>query len=149
MPGLETMISLQGGCHCEAVKIEFSTANPVSSTHPRACDCSFCQKHGAAYLSDSHGALLIACNSSEDLLSYRQGSENAQFLMCVHCGVLVAVIFHQDAIVYGAVNAKCLDRFAEFSATETSSPQLLDATDKVSRWTKLWVTNVSFAYARQ
>lgn len=146
MPALETIISLRGGCHCKAVKIEFSTGNPVSSTHPRACDCSFCQKHGAAYLSDSNGALLIFCKSPEDLLSYRQGSENAQFLMCAHCGILVAVVFSQDSIIYGAVNASCLDRFAEFASPETSSPQVLDATDKVSRWTRLWIPRVTFAY---
>lgn len=147
MSSLETTMTLHGGCHCETVKIEFIAHGTIFSMPPRACDCSFCQKQGAAYLSDANGALAIVCNKPEDLVFYRQGSENARFLMCAHCGILVAVTFSRDATVYGAVNALCLDTFAQFPAPEPSSPQLLSAEEKISRWTTLWMADVSFVYA--
>jgi hypothetical protein len=139
-------ISLHGSCHCNAVKITFATCQLPMSIHPRACDCSFCRKHAAAYVSDPRGSLLIECESRESLLNYRQGSGNADFLMCAHCGVLVAVTFNGDTITYGAVNSACLDRFAEFADAFSSSPQLLSTENKVSRWTEFWVPDVRFSY---
>jgi hypothetical protein len=147
MSNLETIILLHGGCHCGVVKIKFMTRNPILSASPRACDCSFCQKHGAAYTSDPCGTLTIACNGPDDLLRYQQGSKHTQFLMCAHCGVLLAATYNSGSIIYGAVNVLCLDRFNDFSTSERSSPQQLSTTDKISRWTKLWVPNVTIAYA--
>ena len=112
---------------------------------PRACDCSFCQKHGAAYVSDPAGRLCISVETADALRRYRQGSNAAEFLFCGHCGILVAVIFEHAAGTYGAVNARCLDAAARLGQSVSASPQQLSAGDKVDRWLRLWIPNVELA----
>jgi len=143
---MTTRISLQGSCHCGAIGIEYTTCQLPSSVVPRACDCSFCRKHGAAYVSDPSGALAISCADIHALTTYRQGSENARFLMCSGCGVLIAVCFDKGSSSFAAINALCLDRYEEFPAALCSSPQKLSAAEKTARWSTLWIPAVSFQY---
>ena len=113
-----------------------------SRISPRACDCSFCQMHGASYVSDPAGRLSVFEHEPEALHVYRQGSKRAQFLMCANCGVLVAVIMEEEGRVYGAANAACLDARQTFAASVPVSPQQLGADEKVSRWQQAWVADV-------
>lgn len=136
------MATLAGGCHCGGLRVEFQTAQNISSLHPRACDCSFCRKHGAAYVSDPAGALSITENAAGLLADYRQGSNAARFLFCRRCGVLIAVVYEQDASTFGAVNSGCLDSADEFAESASASPQKLGAAEKTSRWQQLWVPDV-------
>lgn len=139
--------TMRGGCHCGQITLEFSTIKNPADIHPRSCDCSFCQKHGAAYISDPNGTLSITRSHADALQEYRQGSSVAQFLMCRECGVLVAVVFAHDARLYGAVNAGCLDGKTGLADALSASPQLLSPEEKVSRWLTLWVPNVALITA--
>ncbi|RDZ29170.1 GFA family protein [Lysobacter silvisoli] len=134
---------LPGGCHCGAVRLEFATALTPQDTAPRACDCDFCRKHGAAYVSDPTGRLRIRVADAAGLLAYRQGSEAALFRLCARCGVLVAVTYEQDGRLYAAVNATALDRRDAFLPAVDASPQLLSREQKIERWTRLWVGDVA------
>ena len=46
---------------------------PPEAYNPRACDCDFCSKHGAAYVSDPKGALRIRLKEEGQTSRYRQG----------------------------------------------------------------------------
>ena len=142
MPLAQQSTTLHGNCHCGGLKVEFTTSRNPEDTNPRACDCGFCQKHGAAYISDPSGALRIIATEPSVLHSYRQGSEQARFQLCGQCGVLVAVIFEHNGRVYGAVNVGCLDERAILGASVPASPQLLSPQEKLSRWLQLWVPDV-------
>ena len=131
-----------GGCHCGNIRLAYSTHVEPSAIEPRACDCSFCQKHGAAYISDPAGALVIAAADPRALHRYRQGSNTAEFLICDRCGVVAAVLVDHHARLYGAVNARCLDAFADFGPAVPASPQQLAASEKLARWLRLWVPDV-------
>lgn len=133
--------TLHGSCHCADLTAELSTRIAPSGFHPRACDCSFCRKHGASWISDPAGRLRITARGST-LQSYRQGSDQARFLVCGRCGVLVAVVVEHDGRMSGALNAGCLDAPPAFGATVAASPQLLDADAKRARWRELWVADV-------
>lgn len=133
---------LSGGCHCGRVRIEFGTATSPTDIHPRACDCSFCTKHGASYISDPAGSLCIEVKGQDAISEYRQGSESARFLVCRCCGVMVAVVFDDDAGSYGAVNSRCIDGDVVFGPLQTVSPQRLAGEEKRSRWAKLWTPGV-------
>ena len=110
--------------------------------NPRACDCSFCIKHGAAYVSDPAGQLQVTTADPSTVRAYRQGSEAARFQLCGECGVLVAVTFEHDARLFGAVNVTCLDARTDFGATVSASPQSLSPEAKVARWLQVWVPDV-------
>lgn len=143
MPPTKNTTTLHGSCHCGRLRIEFSTNQDPADFTPRACDCSFCRKHGAAYVSDPAGRLSVSTREGA-LRKYRQGSDSADFLVCGECGVLVAVIFEHDGRIHGAVNAGCLDGDTGFMAPVPASPQTLSAEEKISRWLKLWIPDVEF-----
>ncbi len=140
-------VTLQGSCHCGQLHLEFSIGQDPATIAPRACDCSFCQKHGAAYISDPAGRLTVAESRPGTLREYQQGSNTAQFLICGNCGVLVAVIFRHNSRIYGAANASCLDGPTGLGKPVPASPQSLSPEEKVSRWLKLWVPDVVLATA--
>lgn len=140
--------SLQGSCHCAGLTLRYDTDQTPSATRPRACDCAFCRKHGAAYLSDPAGALSIAEHGAGSRREYRQGSENARFQVCGRCGVLVAVLFERDGRTYGAVNVRCLDGDPGFDETVDVSPQRLSAEEKIARWLQAWIPDVTVTSAR-
>lgn len=135
---------LPGGCHCGRIGVAFETATLPADLHPRACDCRFCTKHGAAYVSDPEGRLRIEVTGTDILGEYRQGSGSARFLLCRCCGVLVAVLFDDGPGRYGAVNARCFEDVV-FGAPRTVSPQTLSGDDKRGRWTTLWTPLVELS----
>jgi len=111
----------------------------VQSLSPRACDCDFCTRHHAAWVSDPEGHLAVRGNDAM-LQRYRQGSEQAEFLVCRQCGVLVAVIARDnDERLIGAVNRNAFDSQDEFVDETIVSPRLLAAEAKRARWRQVWM----------
>lgn len=137
---------LGGGCHCGAIAVEATLSQPPSHYAPRACDCGFCRRHGASWLSDAHGRLRLRARDAASVHRYRQGSGQAEFVACVHCNVLLAVTCEADGRHYAAVNARALDpdRVAGFAPEQVASPQRLPADDKLARWRQLWFADVRF-----
>lgn len=133
-----TSLTHAGGCHCGALRWTLDTLHSLDEFAPRACDCDFCTRHRAAWVSDSQGILRIRAKPSE-LQRYRQGSGQAEFLVCRTCGVLVAVIAATaDGQLRGAVNRNAFDRREEFPASVVVSPQRLEPDAKLARWSQLW-----------
>ena len=128
---------LHGGCHCGKLTVALATGRSSGTLHPRACDCTFCTKHGAAWVSDAGGRMAIVARDPATLAQYRQGGAGARFLLCRDCGVLVAVVHEGDDGLRGAVNARCLDD-ARLPDAVAVSPQRLSPDEKRARWTTLW-----------
>lgn len=137
-----TSSRLHGGCHCGAITVDFATSLVPADTAPRACDCSFCRAHGAAWISDPAGQLVVHVLRPDVLRRYRRGSEAAQFLLCSDCGVLVAVVFEEGEQRHAAVNAGCLDARDAFAPAVAASPCALAPAEKVARWRQLWIHDV-------
>lgn len=127
-----------GGCHCGALRFALSTSQALEAFVPRACDCDFCTRHRAAWVSDATGSLRIDADGAR-LRRYRQGSGQADFLVCADCGVLVAVTARTDeGRLVGAANRNAFDGREAFAAETTVSPRQLEPGAKLSRWTQLW-----------
>lgn len=127
-----------GSCHCGELRLEFATARPLASFSPRACDCAFCKRHRAAWISDHAGHLRILATGAS-LQRYRQGSGQADFLLCRTCGVLVAVVASMaDGMLRGAANRNAFDERDAFTDETIVSPQRLAADAKLARWDELW-----------
>jgi hypothetical protein len=136
------MQKLSGGCHCRNILVKLQLARAAGAYRPRACDCDFCSKHGAAYVSDPHGSLIIQFKDERSVGRYRQGNALADLLLCRKCGVLIGALYDSGAGLYGAVNARVIDAGTKFGAQQTVSPQTLDAAAKAQRWQELWFPNV-------
>jgi hypothetical protein len=126
-----------GRCHCGALRWIFTTAQPLHALVPRACDCDFCTRHGAAWVSDPDGELHVRARDGM-LHRFRQGSGQAEFLMCRACGELVAVVAQGDSGVIGAVNRNAFDARADFVAETSVSPRMLAPEVKLARWSQVW-----------
>jgi len=137
------MYLAKGGCYCGNVLLQLELPKEPAQYNPRACDCGFCLKHGAAYLSDSRGALRIRIADPRQSATYRQGNELAEMLLCSRCGVLVGVVYREGGQVYATVNAKAVEGAPGFGPEQTVSPKQLSGEEKVARWKKLWFSNVT------
>jgi hypothetical protein len=136
------MHQLSGSCHCGNILVQLHLARAAGEYHPRACDCEFCSKHGAAYVSDPHGTLTIRLKDEHSLARYRQGNALADLLLCRRCGVLIGALYDSGAGLYGAVNARVIDAGTTFAAQQVVSPQTLDGAAKAKRWRELWFPSV-------
>lgn len=144
------MHSHQGGCHCGNITLRVQLTRASQEIRPRACDCSYCTRLGAAYVSDPAGSLAIAVADAALLGRYRQGSGVAQFLCCRRCGVMVAVVLAEAAPdpargerLFATVNWRVLDSAADFAEALSVSPRSLSAEEKQTRWRKVWFDHVS------
>lgn len=137
---MKTQQVIEGRCHCGSLSVAAALAGAPESYRPRACDCDFCRKHGASYLSDPEGRLRLVVSDPAAISRYRQGSGQADMLFCGHCGVLVGACYREDQRLYGAVNTRIFT--AVFGDEVAVSPQQLAPGEKTLRWADLWFPDV-------
>jgi hypothetical protein len=93
-----------GQCHCGAIRIAFETSRPLA---PRACQCSFCRKHGARSVSDPEGAATLAFSAGPT--RYRFATRAADYLLCGRCGVYVGAMVEEAGIALVTLNLNAFD----------------------------------------
>lgn len=99
------MGEVHGSCHCGAVRVSYASDGAMAG---RRCGCGFCRRHGSLYTSDPAGRLRIEAVGGA-LSRYRFGQRTADFLLCAHCGVLVAVTAEIDGALRGGVNLAVME----------------------------------------
>jgi len=130
-------------CHCGNISAITFFADSISQYSPRACDCDFCTKHGAAYVSDPDGKLKINIRVQNDTTTYQQGSGLVDLLICKVCGVLVAVTYLHDGRLIGGLNSRTLVNWSKLPQPEVASPKLLTDAEKIKRWSEIWFPDVT------
>ena len=133
---------VNGGCHCGNVRVELDLTREPGKYNPRTCDCDYCRKHGASYVSDANGSLVIRMKDEGDVGRYRQGGGLAEFLFCRSCGVLVGSLYRRDGRIYAAVNVNATDSPESFDAEFIVSPKKLSGSEKAQRWQEIWFSDV-------
>src|SRR5579863_1627490 len=136
------MYKVNGGCHCGNIRLELELTSAPATYRPRACDCDFCRKHAAAYISDPGGSLVIRIRDSRELRRYRQGAGLAEYLFCASCGVFVGVVYSDEGKLYGSVNARAVGTGEAFGPEQVVSPKQLSADEKSRRWRDIWFAKV-------
>jgi len=136
----------QASCHCGNISVEATFANKLSEYTPRACDCDFCIKNGAAYISDPKGKLNISINHSDETTLYKQGAHLVELLICKNCGVMVSVTYTEEGKFYGGLNSKTLENRDLLAPSQTASPKLLSSQEKIKRWKEIWFPNVTIGH---
>ena len=94
----------QGRCHCGAIRFAFQTERPFA---PRACQCSFCRKHGARTVSDPAGSARLILGA--ETRHYRFGESVSDVLLCGRCGVYVGAASEIDDRLYVMLNLNAFD----------------------------------------
>jgi hypothetical protein len=90
-----------GSCHCGRVRAQFRASSP--DLQVRACQCSFCRRHGAKNVSDTDGFAEIS--SDGPLVRYHFGLMTADVLLCPKCGVYIGSALEADGITRMTLNA--------------------------------------------
>lgn len=128
-----------GHCHCGNLQVGFETARPPASLPLRACDCTFCRRHGATAVTDPGGHLEIRISDPRELSRYGFALRTADFLVCRTCGVFVAATCTVDGATYATLNANVLEARASF--TQPPAPVSYGAEDaaaRLARRARLW-----------
>jgi len=134
--------TVSGGCHCHNISVTMQLSHPLEHYKPRACDCDFCVRHGAAYVSDAEGSLSMHIRDERAVGRYMQGDQLAEFILCRNCGVLIGATYRSDGRLYAAVNANIMGAPSGFGETRVASPKQLSAEEKTKRWRSLWFPQV-------
>jgi hypothetical protein len=131
---------LTGSCHCGALHFTFETPTSPETLPLRACDCSFCRKHGARSTSDPAGRVHLVADDPSALLRYRFGTRTAEILICGKCGIYVAATASVDDALYAVININTLDDRTPFDrVAEVTNRDHEDAAQRASRRRATWI----------
>lgn len=132
-----------GRCHCGNVSYQFDTDLTIKELGIRKCDCSFCLKNGARYISDPMGELTISVQDENSLQKYQFGTQTAEFLRCSHCGVMPACTCEIEGILYGIININTLDKVEHFGRhAKVMSYEEETLEERLNRRKQNWIGNV-------
>ena len=70
----------------------------------RACDCSFCRKHGARTTSDPAGRARVGIQDRSLVSRYVFGLRTAEMVVCARCGVYCAAVMHEGDRAWAVLN---------------------------------------------
>jgi hypothetical protein len=105
---------LTGACHCGVLHLTFETQTRPEELPLRACQCSFCRKHGVRSTSDPAGRVTFRIDDPEALRRYRFGTHTAETLVCRNCGIYLAATTAIDGALYAVINVNALDDTSPF-----------------------------------
>ncbi|MBT1451556.1 hypothetical protein KJ365_11755 [Glaciecola sp. XM2] len=125
-----------GTCHCNQVELLLTLPSAIEQYAARACDCDFCSDNNTMFLSDKRGELSIT--STISLGHAKQGSGQAEFLRCVNCEQVVAVVANVEGHLLGAINSECLHDSEKLQRPKLINGPELNAKQKRERWKGLW-----------
>lgn len=139
---------IHGQCHCGNIAFTLEWAPDPTEIPARACDCSFCTRHGGVWTSCPDGALKIAIKDTSRLSRYTFGTNTAEFLTCARCGVVPVVTSEIDGRLYAVVN---VNAFTNVDPTvihhSSKSFGSEDAASRLARRKIYWIADVSYVEA--
>jgi hypothetical protein len=130
---------LRGQCHCGAIRGTLVASKPAAELQVRACQCSFCTRHGAMTVSDPAGRATFEIERTA-LAPYQFGTRTGTSLICGRCGMYAGVIVEDGEKTWSALNVRGLaipefqGRVAEPVVYEGETPEGRIARRK-SKWT--------------
>ena len=138
---------IKGACHCGNIEYRLKWPPDQPVVPVRACDCSFCRKHGAAWTSNPEAELRICLRDPGKIAPYRFGTNTADFHVCSRCGVVPFVSCEYDGRMYAVVNVNTFhDAEGVSMARSTASFGSEDAADRLDRRKRNWISDVAMTY---
>lgn len=100
---------IHGKCHCGNISLALEWKPEPAAIPARACDCSFCSKHGGVWTSCPGGALRVVVKDPAQVSNYAFGTGTAMFRVCRGCGVVPVVTSELDGRLYAVVSVNALE----------------------------------------
>jgi hypothetical protein len=139
---------INGKCHCGNVRFTLAWEPDPIEIPTRACDCSFCSKHGGVWTSYPKGALKVMIDDAAQVSPYRFGTGTAQFHICARCGVVPVASSQIDDRLFAVVNVNTFDPPApvRLRAAPVSFDGETEA-GRLARRRRNWIGDVEFVGA--
>ena len=128
----------EGSCHCGAIRATLVTSRPAEELEVRACQCSFCTRHGARTVSDPAGHVRFEIDGAA-LVWYLFETRTGTSLICNRCGMYAGVIIEDGDNVWSVVNVRGL-AIPEFK-DHAAEPTVYDgetAEQRIARRKAMW-----------
>ena len=100
---------IHGRCHCGNIAFSLAWEPDPPEIPARACDCSFCTKHGGVWTSNPKGALEVAIRDRSLVSVYAHGTRTADFHVCSRCGIVPVVTSRIDGRLYAVVSVNAFE----------------------------------------
>jgi hypothetical protein len=111
----------------------------------RACDCSFCVKHGGVWTSCNTGSVKVNVGNPSLVSKYSFGTKTAQFHICSRCGVVPVVTSLIDGHTYAVVSVNAFEGVdPSLLRRSSASFEGENEGDRLSRRKKNWIANVEY-----
>lgn len=136
---------IKGKCHCGNIAFDLAWKGDPSAIPARACDCTFCVKHGGVWTSNPDSALMVAMRDASLVSKYSFGTRTATFHVCSECGTVPLVTSEIANHLYAVVNVNTFENVdssklrraaASFDGEDTQS--------RLARRGKNWIADVRF-----
>jgi hypothetical protein len=140
---------IHGECHCGNISFNLTWEPDPVEIRARACDCSFCTKHGGVWTSNPGGRLEVLIENAALVSKYAFGTETAEFHTCMRCGVVPVATSRIDDGLYAVVNVNTFDNVD--AALIRRAPASFDAEEQASRLERRkrnWIGNVKIVSKR-
>ena len=114
---------LRGSCHCGNIRIalDWPESEPTPAIPVRACGCSFCKKHKAAWTSNPNGRFSLEVNDTSKVTPYRLGTGTAEYHVCSNCGVVPIVTCVMEGARYAVLNSATFDDLESLQLAERAT----------------------------
>ena len=139
---------IHGSCHCGNISFTLAWDPDPAEIPARACDCTFCSKHGGVWTSNPRGKLRVAVKDASRVSKYSFGTETAAFHVCSRCGAVPVVTSRIDGDLYAVVSVNAFDNVDP--ALLKRAPISFEGesvNDRLGRRKRGWIRDVDFAGA--
>lgn len=113
-PASSAPVTLNGACHCGAVK--FAVELPKGLSSARRCTCSICRMRGAVAVTGSIDGFKLL-QGHDKLATYRFNTGVAEHHFCTECGIYTHHRRRSNPNELG-LNAACLEDVSPFDFAE-------------------------------
>jgi hypothetical protein len=136
-------MNITGGCHCGNLTLTLDWPGEAAGIPARACDCSFCTRHGCVWTSHPDADLVIAARVGALVSNYSFATRTAAFHICARCGIVPVSTCRIETGLYAVVNVNTLHNLAASSLMK--SPAHLQEEDihtRLARRQRNWIAHV-------
>jgi hypothetical protein len=139
---------LNGKCHCGNIAFELNWPGDAAEIPARACDCSFCVKHGGVWSSNPESRLDVVIRQASHVSKYEFGTRTATFHVCTNCGAVPLVTSDVAGHRYAVVNVNALENVDPSRLRRTAAHfDGEDTAARLARRSRNWIADVRITEA--
>jgi|SRR5215472_9795796 len=139
---------IAGKCHCGNIAFRLEWPGDAAEIAARACDCSFCTKHGGIWTSNPQAKLIVTIVDPQLVSRYAFGTQTANFHVCARCGAVPLVTSEIDGGVYAVVNVNTFEKLDPARLRKAAVTfEGEDPASRLARRKRNWIADVRFASA--